>query len=210
MQEQAPIEVTLYKKMLKVMKKIKVIQKSGVNSHHKYQYSTEADFIEAVRQHLLDEGVIVLTSVEDCTKEGSLTTVKTKHMFVDTENGQNHTVFSYGTGQDSQDKGVYKAITGSMKYFISKSFMIETQDDPEGDVVNTSYTKGSGKADTKKAAPATKGFKAPTIKKAEVKAKVETVEEVKEEKKEIPQPKAVKKPVFGKRLPTADNSEPAF
>lgn len=213
MQEHVPqnIEITLYKKLLKVMKKIEVIKKSGLNSHHGYQYSTEADFIEAVRQHLLDEDIIVLTSVEECSKEGSLTTVKTKHVFVDTENGQNHVVYSYGTGQDSQDKGVYKAITGAMKYFISKSFMIETQDDPESDGANTSYTKGNKSTNKSAKAAAPAKFKAPTLKTAKVEP---AVEEVKEEaappKKEIPQPKAIKKPVFGKRLPTADNTEPAF
>ena len=211
-QQQAP-EPALAKKLLKVMQGVKVIKKSGYNSHHKYQYSTEADFIEAVRELLLDNGVIVLTSVIGTEKEGSLTTVKTEHTFICTDTGQNYVVHSFGQGSDSQDKGVYKAVTGAMKYFISKSFMIETQDDPENDGANTSYTKGVSKSPkaTAKTAPA-KGFKTPAIKAAKVEPpKEEVQEEVKvEPKKEIPQPKAVKKPVSGKRLPTADNTEPAF
>ena len=36
-----------------------------------------------------------------------------------------------GTGGDQTDKGMYKAITGAIKYIFIKHFLIPTQDDPE-------------------------------------------------------------------------------
>lgn len=136
-------------KILSVVSKIEAVKKSGYNSHHKYQYSTESDFIEAVRQQLIDEKILVLTSVEEVSKDNTITTVRTKHIFIDTESGEQFEVFSAGQGADSQDKGVYKAITGAMKYFVSKSFMIETQDDPENDGANPSYVKNAKTASNK-------------------------------------------------------------
>ncbi len=38
-----------------------------------------------------------------------------------------------GQGLDNADKGYYKAYTGAVKYFLMKTFMISTGDDPELD-----------------------------------------------------------------------------
>lgn len=38
-----------------------------------------------------------------------------------------------GYGDDAGDKGIYKAITGGVKYMLMKTFQISTGDDPEGD-----------------------------------------------------------------------------
>ena len=38
-----------------------------------------------------------------------------------------------GAGDDGADKGLYKAYTGAVKYFLMKTFLIPTGDDPEAD-----------------------------------------------------------------------------
>ena len=38
-----------------------------------------------------------------------------------------------GAGADTGDKGVYKSMTGAEKYFLMKTFLIATGDDPEAD-----------------------------------------------------------------------------
>lgn len=142
------------------------VPKTGVNSFHNYKYVTENDLVYAVRDKLSAAGIFVFTSAESqhievfkdeqSGKQSVLTTVTTKHTFVDGETGEQFSVLSQGQGADVGDKGGYKAVTGAMKYFLYKCFMIPTGDDPEGD----SKTDERGEADSgqpqRRAAPAQK------------------------------------------------------
>lgn len=140
-------EVKLFTKILNVVSKVEKIEKSGRNDHQKYDYATEEDLINAVRQLLLDNKLLITTDSEtkDVQKvykynttggiasETLITTVNTLHTFIDTETGHTFAVKSTGSGADTLDKGVFKAITGSLKYFLNKNFMVPTEDDPEND-----------------------------------------------------------------------------
>lgn len=128
----------------------------------------EADLLEAVRAEIITQGLLITTSVEDLTREDKLTTVKTKHVIFDTESGEDVTVYSYGQGQDAQDKGSGKAITNAVKYFYMKTFMVESNNDVEDDggtkpkrqtKANTTFNtpSGDGGGDT------TQGFKPRTL-----------------------------------------------
>jgi len=117
------------------------VKKSGYNSFHKYNYATEGDFLALVKPLLDGEKLAVIASQESVTREELeptksgrrqwLTTVKMNFKLIDGETGYSETLTSFGTGIDSEDKGLYKAITGCVKYFVSKLFLIETGDDPE-------------------------------------------------------------------------------
>jgi len=121
-------------KMINILKSVSgKVSKTGYNSHNKYSYVMEADLLDAVRDALIENKVFVFSSVEEVSLEGQMTTVRTKHTFVDSDSGETHEVFSAGQGKDGQDKGVYKAITGASKYFLLKSFMIAGDEDPEKD-----------------------------------------------------------------------------
>ena len=144
---------SLAAKMVKVLGSVSAkVEKSGYNSHQKYKYVMEADLLEAVRSELIANNVIIFTSVEEVKQEGSLTTVRTKHTFVDADSGEQFEVFSAGQGADKQDKGIYKAITGSSKYFLLKSFLLAGDDDPESE----SKSAGTKPSYTKRPAPAPK------------------------------------------------------
>jgi hypothetical protein len=52
---------------------------------------------------------------------------------IDAESGERHDVAWAGTGDDKSDKGIYKGYTGSLKYFLMKTFLVSQGDDPEGD-----------------------------------------------------------------------------
>jgi hypothetical protein len=141
--ENAPAHKNLLaSKLAKILGEVGKVPKSGHNSFHNYDYVTENDLVYAVRAKLAEAGVFVFSSnesqhVEVCEdKEGKkffLTTVTTKHTFVDGESGESFSVLSQGQGSDNGDKGGYKAMTGAMKYFLYKCFMIPTGDDPEQD-----------------------------------------------------------------------------
>lgn len=173
----------LYKKILTVVSKMETIEKSGYNSHQKYAYSTEEDLVNAVRQLLLDQQLLILTSSETKellklnvpdkaaggTKETIVSSVLTTHKFIDVETGEFETVTSSGLGHDALDKSTYKAITGSMKYFISKNFLVPGKDDAENDGITVPKTSTTTptiktpviKADAGEAQVATVGNGAP-------------------------------------------------
>lgn len=132
---------TLAKKLALILGAVGKVKKSGHNSFHNYDYVTENDLVYAVRDKLSEAGIFVFTSAEsqhveiikDEEKTTALTTVAMRHTFIDGETGESFSVMSQGQGTDVGDKGAYKAMTGAMKYFLYKCFMIPTGDDPEGD-----------------------------------------------------------------------------
>lgn len=135
-------ELQLVKKLAKVMKEVQYIQKRGFNKFNNYNYATESDVQEKVREVLAEQNVIMLPDViEHTTREHTnrkgyteyIATVKVKFTFIDGDTGENLSIHSSGEGQDAGDKAVYKAITGAQKYALMKAFMIPTGDDPEAD-----------------------------------------------------------------------------
>lgn len=135
-------ERTLIKKLSNVMKEVKHIEKKGFNKFHRYNYATESDVAEKVREVLAEQNVMMMPDVvEHTTREHKnqkgnteyIATVKVKFTFVDGDSGEEFSVHSAGEGQDAGDKAVYKAITGAQKYALMKVFMIPTGDDPEAD-----------------------------------------------------------------------------
>lgn len=133
--------MAIHKKLLNIMSKIERVPKNGFNAFHKYKFVQDTDLTEYVRNFLVEEGVAVVPSIESQTvmpqasKEGEtyLTLVDGTITFVDTEDGSSVTIKCQGQGQDKGDKGVYKAMTGFMKYGMMKVFMVPTGDDPEHD-----------------------------------------------------------------------------
>lgn len=132
----------LVSKLAKVMKEVQYIEKRGYNKFHKYNYATESDVSEKVREVLAENCVIMMPDVvEHTTREHKnqrgnteyIATVKMKFTFIDGETGEQISIHSIGEGQDAGDKAVYKAITGATKYALMKAFMIPTGDDPEAD-----------------------------------------------------------------------------
>ncbi len=137
----------LFFKLAQIIGEIKSIPKSGYNDFHKYDYVTANDLINAVRDKLAAAGIFIFTSVEaqevreivDKEKKSNLTLVTLKHTFACAESGETFSVLSQGQGADVSDKGGYKAITGAMKYFIYKCFLIPTDED--GSEIETTLPK---------------------------------------------------------------------
>lgn len=208
------LQSKLFQKILKVSSGVEKIEKSGYNAHQKYHYSTEQDLINSIRNLLIENKLIVLTDSETKevikltktdktggTSESLVTVVNTRHTFCDTETGATYCVQSTGAGHDPTDKGVFKGITGSFKYFVSKNFLVPTEDDPENDGV----TKPTPVV-------ATKGFNRPVSSPVEAKAQPEVQEVVKVE----PPPPVVARPGFGRRttlaapVASSTKTEPSF
>lgn len=124
-------KLSLARKLVAVMKEVRKVPKRGRNDYHGYKYALEEDILTSVREKLLAQGVVLLTSVESALKQGDVTEVQTLHTFIDADTGEQLTVKGYGQGQDKGDKGGYKAVTGSVKQMLCKNLLIPTGDDPE-------------------------------------------------------------------------------
>lgn len=136
----------IHKKILEVMKATGIVEKKGHNAFQNYDYATEPDIIAELRDKLIEQGLVIIPSVTDTTheryevegKDGSrrnetLTSVTILYTIFDSESDERLEIYAIGQGTDGGDKGVYKAITGANKYFLMKTFMLPTGDDPEKD-----------------------------------------------------------------------------
>lgn len=234
MMEEMQAKADLFKRLVKVMGSVDKITKSGDNEGQNYQYATEADLITALKASLIAEDIFIFSGSETKEvvkllqfdkynkrdKETVVAVVNTTHTFACGITGATFEVGGTGVGWDSHDKGVYKALTGAMKYFLMKNFLIATEDDPEKDNANTSYVRDKAAKATTTSAPRKSFGKA--FNKAET---VETKEEPKEEPKvaikaevkivgdvvQTPAEEPVKRKSFGQRkFITADKKEASF
>lgn len=138
-----------------------VIAKTGRNDFHGYRYATEAALVEEIRPLLSLYGIRIHMSLHNdpeagwiaherlthkrfdrsgnlLTEADTLTKISMVFWFQwwnDKEKKLEETTPQYfmGYGDDNSDKGIYKALTGTEKYFLMKSFLVATGDDPEGD-----------------------------------------------------------------------------
>lgn len=139
----------LHAKLAEVMAEVGRVPKRGRNEFHKYWYATEADIVEAVRGALSSRGVSLIPSITEVLREGTLTTVLMEFQFADGATGETSTHKWAGTGDDKGDKGLYKAMTGALKYFLLKTFLMPTGDDPEADESTDKRAHGERKPKAK-------------------------------------------------------------
>ena len=126
--------------ILKVMSGVSFVQKAGKNEFHNYKYATEGDALAALRPHLIANELIILSDVIEHTSpdEFGNTTVKVQYRIIHSS-GEELVCHFVGCGNDRSskgaigDKGIYKALTGANKYFLLKTFQLETGDDLERD-----------------------------------------------------------------------------
>lgn len=132
----------IYMKLLRLMEAVDHIEKRGRNKAQNYDYLMAEDVINEVRQECIKEKLVIIPAatgqnvITSENKSGGtmfLTTVPMTFTICDAETGESITVPWEGQGQDSGDKGIYKAFTGADKYFLRNLLLIPTGDDPEND-----------------------------------------------------------------------------
>lgn len=155
---------SLITKLAEVMAVVERIPKRGHNDFHNYDYATEADIAATVRKELADRHVMLIPSIvgearHEVGQKGSVLTVLEMEMeFLDGDTGTSIKKSWRGYGTDKEDKGGYKAMTGGEKYFLLKTFLMPTGDDPERDDKDTQKASDRATAkpdrETKKTRPA--------------------------------------------------------
>ena len=156
-------------KIVNCMRDVGTVEKRGRNEFHKYDYATEADVARAVREVFIKHQlawvprITGLDGAQRQTAKGGTDYVATVHLtvaLIDAETGETFEMPWIGIGQDSGEKGIYKAITGGLKYLQQKLLLIPTGDDPEKDEAQ----RGEVKKEKKERPPA--GY--PTVSEEEI------------------------------------------
>lgn len=123
----------IYAKLAKVMAQVKRIKETGYNSHFKYKFATHADVSDLVREALAEQGVAFFPSMDSYEKQGNTTICQWTMRFIDGETGEVADARWYSEAQDNQDKGFNKAASFAVKYYLLKTFLISTGDEPDPD-----------------------------------------------------------------------------
>lgn len=113
------------------MAKVERVPKNGYNSFHKYNFVQESDLVDHVRKFMVDEGLVVYNSVKEYEVKGDIAVVSVDIHLCDTETGESISSVFVAEGQDKGDKKFPKAYASATKYFLMKTFLIPTGDDPE-------------------------------------------------------------------------------
>lgn len=138
------MEKSLVKKLIEVSKAIGYLQKDKTNKMQGYSYLSEAKIKEVIKKEFENQGIVFNYSTEEVreyeispTSKGTrqfVTIAKGTYNFMDAENKDVDITGTWaGSGTDTGDKGLYKAITGGIKYVLNTNFLIPTGDDPEKD-----------------------------------------------------------------------------
>jgi hypothetical protein len=114
------------------------VQKDGNNAFHKYRYASAANILGHVNDALTKAGLAVVETLPEIVSETGagkdrVVTARMTIVVGDTETAERVTFRGLGSGMDSGDKAVMKAITAATKYAWMGAFSISTGDDPEAD-----------------------------------------------------------------------------
>lgn len=137
----------IFKKLHLVMSEVERMSKDGQNSAQGYKYLSETQITERFHDLFVKHGIVFIyeSSITQTqpTPSGkqTLTNVLVTYSFNDVESGEYISGEAAGQGTDSGDKGVYKAVTGAIKYIYMKTFLIPTGDDPEDDSKGRTKTR---------------------------------------------------------------------
>lgn len=138
----------LYQRISAIMADVAYLQKDDkvdTGGGKSYKAITEEKVTGAIRAAMIKHGVVIFPVAQCSTRDDEtvkdkygndkvnrITTVETTYRIVNVDNPDDciETV-STGTGVDTQDKGVGKAMTYAYKYLLLRTFAIPTGDDPD-------------------------------------------------------------------------------
>ena len=126
--------MNIYQKISEVMKDVQYLCK---DDHVKfgttdYKAVSEEKVTSTVRESLLKNGIVIVPVEQTHSREGTLSTVDVSYRIQNIDDIEDFIIAkSSGTGADTQDKGVGKAMTYAYKYLLLRTFAIPTGNDPD-------------------------------------------------------------------------------
>lgn len=113
--------------------------KDGINRRQSYDYITEKQYKANFKKALAAAGLDFKSEMVDYqfipAISDKMNMVLGKFLFtiIDRNSGEAESYPACGAGADMGDKGIYKAYTGAIKYFIANTFLVAEGEDPESD-----------------------------------------------------------------------------
>lgn len=114
-----------------------VVARDKTNSFDNYKYFSEAGYKKLFTELFSTVGLELTSSIEEVErfsvdgKQSNGRQVLVRFSLSDIDTGYDEVSRFYGEGFDKGDKGIYKAYTGALKYYLANTFMVATGDDPE-------------------------------------------------------------------------------
>jgi hypothetical protein len=114
----------LYARLCLVMADVAHVSKEGYNQHHKYKFVSHDDVAMLCNKALAEHGIAFLPTVEDVRRDGNQTTIKLTMRLICADTGEESASMWFGEANDTQDKGINKALTNAKKTFLLNTFLI--------------------------------------------------------------------------------------
>lgn len=132
----------LFQRLIKVMRDVGTIPKTGNNSSQNYKFIEQALMMAVLRPLFVEHGIVILPEIlgtEWHRPEGAKQTTARCQMRFTLINADNpaekiECLWS-AEGADMGDKGVNKAGTSGEKYFLMKLLMLSDKDEPDAESV---------------------------------------------------------------------------
>lgn len=140
--------MTVYEKIATVMKSIDYLKKDGFVTTGRgagYRAMTDEKVLSTIRPKLIDAGLIMIPvkmtsrradeqiqSQDGNVRVNRITDVEVTYRIINVDDSTDFVeVVSAGTGVDTQDKGIGKAMTYAKKYALLNTLLIPSGDDPD-------------------------------------------------------------------------------
>jgi hypothetical protein len=146
----------LAKKIVLASKEIGSVSRTGYNDFQKYAYTKGEELFKVVREVLQKHDIAIIaqcTEVKEIALENKsiVLVASMNYTIIDAESGESMSCVYQGVGADTGDKGLYKAYTAALKYFLRDLFQIPFGDDPENEKPETAQkTQDKVPTETKK------------------------------------------------------------
>lgn len=131
-------QIQLYKKIQKVGEWLsrQAWISDGYNSVQSYEYIKSHKYREMLGKACREVGLVFKVNIAnrqfvklEATKNMNLTTIYGSVCFIDPETGAHEDYTVMGDGSDNLDKGIFKAETMMIKYFVLNNFLLPQQQD---------------------------------------------------------------------------------
>lgn len=188
------VSKNIYQRISDVMADVSYLQKDDdvpTGNGKSYKAITEEKVTSAIRAAMIKHGLVIVpirqehTRTDETveTKYGNrinrITEVDTTYRIQNIDNPDDYIeAVSSGTGADTQDKGIGKAMTYAYKYLLLRTFAIPTGEDADkissekyDEELNSKKSKASTKTDTKAQAEQDDYLNAPADEKSRSKLK---------------------------------------
>jgi len=129
----------LFSKMATIMGALNAIPKMGMNTYHNYKYVTASDVADVIREQMAAQNLAFFAETVAMTEQNGRYVVEYQYTFACGDTGAVHTCRWYGEAiavnqkGTPDDKALTKAATTAQKYFLLKTFIVSTADDPDMD-----------------------------------------------------------------------------